>query len=147
MASGLKAGIVARSARTAWRAARAAWPAVRRTLAGLVVASWLALYGFWLMAGSQPVCQVTTVTQVGQSRRVTTTRSCGIPSVSNYVYVLAVAVVLLLPDVQRLKIGNVEFERLLAGAAQLTQQVKRGDTPGDSQPAGQVIDEVLGGGK
>jgi hypothetical protein len=149
MARDSGAGRVTRAGQAAWRSARAAWPALRRTLAGLVLASWLALYGFWLISGDQPVCQVTTVTQAGPDRRVTTTRSCTLPAVSSYVYVLAVAVVLLLPDVQRLKIGNLfEFQRLtqLADAVQVTEQVRRGDTPRDSIDASAVIDEMLGDG-
>jgi hypothetical protein len=75
-----------------WKAvagrARSAWPFVRR-------------------------CQVTVVSQVGQFRETTTTRDCGLPSVSAYLYVIAVVAILLLPDMRRVKVGGVEFERLV----------------------------------
>lgn len=131
---------------TVWRRTCSAWPAVRRTLAGVVLAAWLGLDSFWIVTGDQPVCHVTTVTQSGSVTQTTVTRSCGLPDVSSYAYVLALAAVLMLPDAQRLKIGGVEFERLrtIADAAQVAQQVKSGDTPDDSHAAGDVISEVLG---
>ncbi len=126
---------------------RAAWPFAWRALAGLIVAGWLALYGYWLKPGDRPACQVTVVTQTGSIVRTTTTRSCGLPSVSAYVYVVAVAAPLLLPDMQRIKIGGVELERRLdeiADAAQVASQAVQGDVVEGSQDAPDVLGQLFG---
>ena len=49
---------------------------------------------------------------------------CGLPDTSDYLYVLAVAGLLLLPDVQSLKIGGFEFKQLSNEVANQAVQVK-----------------------
>jgi len=79
------------------------WP---RWLAALLLTGGaLGIYAFWLFTGAHPVCQVTTTGS-------TVTKTCGLPDVADFGYVLAVVVVLLLPDAKSIKVGGLEFVRL-----------------------------------
>lgn len=81
----------------------------------------LVLFGYWLAAGSDLACQVVTVTS-GATRTVT--RTCGLPDITDFVIVLAVVVVLVLPDAQKLKIGGLEFERLTSRVEEQTREIQ-----------------------
>jgi hypothetical protein len=77
-----------------------------------------------LVKGVRPVCQVTTVTHaVGSAAGIATTKVCGTLGVGDYIYVLAIVGVLLLPDVKSLKIGGLEFERLTTEVAKQTSEI------------------------
>ena len=96
----------------AWKRFR--W--ARWTLAFLIVAGALSVSAYWVASGTRPVCTVATVTHMRAARSGSTgsetTQTCGLPNVSDYIYVLAVVGVLLLPDARSLKIGGFEFQRL-----------------------------------
>lgn len=95
-----------------------AWKAFRRarwTLAFLIVAGALSLSSYWIATDERPVCDVTTISGSAINE---TTKSCTLPNVTDYIYVVAVVGVLLLPEAKRIKIGGLEFERL-------TNEVKR----------------------
>lgn len=97
-------------------AARFRW---QRWLAALLLTGGaLAVYAFWLLTGAHPVCQVTTV--AGH-----VTRTCGLPDVTDFIYVLAVVAVLLLPDAKSIKIGGVEFVRLTSAVRAQTAEISR----------------------
>jgi hypothetical protein len=89
---------------------------VRWFLALLVVLGALAVFAYWLHTGMRLACQVTTVVHAGgipsSSTGTATTTTCGLPPVSDFIYVLAVVGVLLIPDAGILKIGGLHFERL-----------------------------------
>jgi hypothetical protein len=87
---------------------------------GLVLGT-LAVLAYWLAAGSDTACQVVTVT-TGTTRTVT--RTCGLPDVADFVVVLGVVVVLVLPDAQKLKIGGLEFERLSSRVEEQTREIQ-----------------------
>jgi hypothetical protein len=85
----------------------------------LITGAALALYAFWLFTGAHPVCQVTTAASASVRK------TCGLPDVSDYVYVLAVVVVLLLPDAKSIKIGGLEFERLTTAVREQKDEIGR----------------------
>jgi hypothetical protein len=86
---------------------------LRWAVALVLVVGSLALFGYWLEAGKELACQVVTVSVGGGAAgKVTTTSTCGLPNISDFAFVLAVVVVLLVPDAQRLRVGGFEFERL-----------------------------------
>lgn len=126
----------------------APFPGVRWALAALIVAGWLGLFGYWLVSGDQPVCHVTTVSLAGSPTR--TTRSCGLPDATSYLYVFGVVAMLLLPDARSIRVGAFQFDRLeaAAAAAQVGRRAVEGDKPEGAQTASQVFNELLGpGGK
>jgi hypothetical protein len=89
----------------------------------------LIAFAYWLKTGTRLACRVTTVTP-GSSLNshaagAQITRTCGLPDVSNFVYVLAVVSVLLLPDARSIKIGALSFERLTAKVEQQTREISR----------------------
>jgi hypothetical protein len=84
--------------------------AIRWGLALALVLGTLALFCYWLSTGERLACQIVTVTDA--AAKSTTTKTCGLPDVTDFAYVLAAVAVLLLPDAQKLKIGGFEFERL-----------------------------------
>jgi hypothetical protein len=139
-----------------------------RWLAALALtAGALAAYAYWLFTGTHPACQVT----MGASRIVT--RTCGLPDVTDLAYVLAVVVILLLPEAKSIKIGSLEFERLTTevrgqreeiarlsqsvsqvvrtsqvvnlalGGAPLAAEVAEGESSEGAQSAAEVADEFL----
>jgi hypothetical protein len=63
-----------------------------------------------------------TVTAGGKA---TTTLTCGLPDVTDFIYVLAAAALLLLPDAHRLKIGGFEFERLASKVDEQTREISQ----------------------
>jgi len=82
---------------------------IRWALALALVLGALAVFCYWLAAGTHLACQVVTVTTATAK---TTTQTCGLPDVTEFVYVLAAVAILMLPDAHRLRIGGFEFERL-----------------------------------
>jgi hypothetical protein len=82
----------------------------------------LAVFGYWLAVGSDLACQVVTVTD---GATTTVTKTCGLPDVADFVLVLAVVVVLILPDAQRLRIGGLEFDRLTSRVEEQTHEIQR----------------------
>jgi hypothetical protein len=84
---------------------------LRWAVALLLVIASLGVFSYWLSAGTDLACQVVKVS-AGAGGKVTTTSTCGLPSISDFAFVLAVVVVLLVPDAQRLRVGGFEFERL-----------------------------------
>jgi len=96
--------------------------AVRWGLALALVLAALAVFAYWLAAGTHLSCQVVTVTAGGKS---TTTSTCGLPDVTDFIYVLAAVALLLLPDAQRLKIGGFEFERLASKVEEQTREINQ----------------------
>lgn len=106
----------------AWRAFRA----VRWSLALLIVLGALGVYAYWVVTDTRPVCDVTTVTPgftAGAASQLT--RSCRLPDVADFVYVLAVVGVLLLPDARSIKIGSLAFERLTSRVEEQTREISR----------------------
>lgn len=97
--------------------------ALRWTLALALVLAALAVFCYWLFAGRHLACQVVTVTNGTTSS--TTTQTCGLPDVTDFVYVLAAVVVLLVPDAQRLRIGGFEFERLSDRIEEQTREINQ----------------------
>ena len=88
----------------------------------VVLAAGLTIAG--LAKGMRPACQVTTVTNTaGSPGGTTTTKVCGMLDVTDYIYVLAIVGVLLLPDMKSLKIGGLEFERLTTEVAKQTSEI------------------------
>lgn len=55
---------------------------------------------------------------------------------------IAVVAILLLPDMRRVKVGGVEFERLVE-AAEVAQEARRGDVIDDSLEAQDVLGDLL----
>jgi len=99
--------------------------AIRWALALLLVLGALAVFAYWLFAGKDLACQVVTVTTAGSPARTTTTQTCGLPDVTDLFYVLAAAVILLIPDAQRLRIGGFEFERLSTKIDEQTREINQ----------------------
>jgi hypothetical protein len=83
---------------------------LRWAVALLLVVASLGVFSYWLSAGTDLACQVVRVSS--GAGKVTTTSTCALPSVSDFAFVLAVVLVLLVPDAQRLRLGGFEFERL-----------------------------------
>ena len=90
---------------------------------GLVLGA-LAVFSYWLFGDEHVACQVVTVTN-GSPSKTTTTQTCSLPDVTNFVYVLAAVALLLLPDAQRLKIGGFEFERLATKVEEQTHEIRQ----------------------
>jgi hypothetical protein len=112
---------------------------VARHWAALAIAiGWSVVYIIWLLRRDTPACHITTL-QV--ARGVTTTRSCGLPSLPDGLYALIPVVLLLLPDVDTVawpggSIRRRRARRLVAPAAPAVRDVAAGDTPGQAQDAG-----------
>ena len=81
------------------------------------------MFSYWLSADEHVACQVVTVTSGAGSK--TTTQTCSLPDVTDFVYVLAAVALLLLPDAQRLKIGGFEFERLASKVEEQTHEIRQ----------------------
>jgi hypothetical protein len=99
--------------------------ALRWVLALALVLSALAVYSYWLFAGEHLACQVVTVTTAGSRASTTTTQTCALPDWTDFILVLAAAVVLLIPDAQRLRIGGFEFERLSDRIEEQTREINQ----------------------
>lgn len=157
-----------RGAGTAQTAAQTPWLRVRWGAALLLTVGALAAYAFWLFTDVRPVCQATTAASGA------VTKTCGLPDVTDFIYVLAVVAILLLPEARSIKIGGLEFERLTTevreqkeeiarlsqhvsqvvsskqelnlflGAAGLANEARRGDVAEGARPAEEVIGEYLG---
>jgi hypothetical protein len=102
-----------------------------------IAIGWSVAYAIWLLRGDTPACHITTV-QV--ERAVTTTRSCGLPSLPDGLYALIPVVLLLLPDVDTVawaggSITRWRAARRVAPAAAAVRNVAAGDTPGQAQDA------------
>lgn len=96
-----------------------------RWLGALIIVTAGAVASLVMLAtGKGTACQVTTVTSPQFPGHAQTTRVCGGPDITSFVYVLAVAGFLLLPDVQTLRVGGVEFQRLTDTVAEQTQQIR-----------------------
>jgi hypothetical protein len=96
---------------------------IRWTLALLLSLAALGVFSYWLAAGTHLACQVVTVTTA--PGRSTTTQTCGLPDVSDFVFVLAAVVLLLIPDAQKLRIGGFEFERLSNRIEEQTHEISQ----------------------
>lgn len=94
----------------------------RWALALALVLATVAVFAYWLAAGTHLSCQVVTVTTGGKG---TTTSTCGLPDVTDFIFVLAAVALLLLPDAQRLKIGGFEFERLASKVEEQTHEISQ----------------------
>jgi hypothetical protein len=97
--------------------------ALRWALALVLVLGALAVFSYWVFAGKQLACQVVTVTTAGSPAKTTTTQTCGLPDWTDFILVLAAAVLLLIPDAQRLRIGGFEFERLSDRIEEQTREI------------------------
>ena len=99
---------------------------IRWALALALVLGALAVFCYWLVGNEHLACQVVTVTNgSGVSAKTTTTQTCGLPDVTDFIYVLAAVALLLLPDAQRLKIGGFEFERLASKVEEQTHEISQ----------------------
>jgi hypothetical protein len=99
--------------------------AIRWALALALVLAALAVFSYWLLANKDLACQVVTVTTPGSPAKTTTTQTCGLPDVTDFVYVLAAVALLLLPDTQRLRVGGFEFERLSSRIEEQTHEIRQ----------------------
>lgn len=102
--------------------------AIRWTLALALTLASLAVFTYWLYTGKHLACQVVTVSSratLGSPATTTTTQTCGLPDVTDFVYVLAAVLLLLVPDVQRLRIGGFEFERLSSKIDEQTREINQ----------------------
>jgi hypothetical protein len=99
--------------------------AIRWALALALVLAALAVFSYWLLASKDLACQVVTVTTPGSPAKTTTTQTCGLPDVTDFVYVLAAVALLLLPDTQRLRVGGFEFERLSSRIEEQTHEIRQ----------------------
>jgi hypothetical protein len=106
------------------------------------VAAWLGLFTYWIVNGSEPACQVTSVFHGGQVTAVT--RSCGLPDVSDYIYVLGLVALLLMPDAASITLGVFKFERILSRATKLARAAGAGDTPKNARSADDVLKGYVG---
>lgn len=97
--------------------------AIRWSLALALVLGALAVFSYWLFGNQHAACQVVTVTNGSAS--TTTTQTCGLPDVTNFVYVLAAVAILLIPDAQRLRVGGFEFERLSSKIEEQTHEISQ----------------------
>ena len=98
--------------------------AIRWALALALVLGALAVFSYWLFGDEHVACQVVTVTN-GSAAKTTTTQTCSLPDVTDFVYVLAAVALLLLPDAQKLKIGGFEFERLATKVEEQTHEIRQ----------------------
>ena len=101
---------------------------IRWALALALVLAALAVFAYWLTAGTHLACQVVTVTTSASPAtpaKTTTTQTCGLPDVTDFIVVLAAVVLLLLPDAQKLKIGGFEFERLSNRIEEQTHEISQ----------------------
>lgn len=98
---------------------RAPFRRARWSAALFLVAGALAAYVFWLFTGVHPICQVTTA---GSG---SVTKTCGLPGAADFVYVLAVVAVLLLPEAKSIKIGGLEFDRLTTAVREQADEISR----------------------
>jgi hypothetical protein len=99
--------------------------AIRWALALALVLAALAVFSYWLLANKDLACQVVTVTTPGSPAKTKTTQTCGLPDVTDFVYVLAAVALLLLPDTQRLRVGGFEFERLSSKIEEQTHEIRQ----------------------
>jgi hypothetical protein len=83
----------------------------------------LAVFCYWLVSDTRLACQVVTVSS-GPSTS-TTTRTCGLPDVTDFVFVFTAVALLLVPDAQRLRIGGFEFERLSNRIDEQTREISQ----------------------
>ncbi len=139
-----------------WKALQDAYPRTpgapafqrtRQLLALAVIALPPGLYCFWLAAGDQPACSVTTVSSHAASlTKTVTTRSCKLPGMGYYILVLGVAGMLLWPDVKSFSIGVLSLAKpdLVAPAAKIASEAVAGDTLAGAQSAEDVFSQVLG---
>ncbi len=97
---------------------------IRWALALALVLGALTVFSYWLFAGENLSCQVVTVTNTS-AKTSTTTQTCGLPDVTDFIYVLAAVALLLLPDAQKLKIGGFEFERLASKVEEQTHEISQ----------------------
>lgn len=141
--------------RNAWTALQEAYPKApgapgfqrtRQLLALAVMALPLGLYGFWIAAGDQPACSVTTMsTRAAGAIKTVTTRNCQLPGIAYYVLVLGLAGMLLWPDVKSFSIGALSLGKADAVApAKMASDAISGDVLAGSQPAEHVFAEMLG---
>jgi hypothetical protein len=97
--------------------------AVRWCLALALVLGALAVFSYWLFGNQHVACQVVTVSNGPAAK--TTTATCGLPDVTDFVYVLAAVAILLIPDAQRLRVGGFEFERLSSKIEEQTHEISQ----------------------
>lgn len=97
----------------------APWRRTRWTAALILTLGGLAVNAYWLFTNGHPVCQVT----MAASGAVT--KTCGLPDITDYIYLLAVVAVLLLPEAKSIKIGGLEFERLTTAVREQKEEVAR----------------------
>lgn len=100
----------------------------RWTLAFAISAVVLGFVAYWLATGTRPSCQVITVAPTSTHgakapETGTTTTTCGLPNVSDFIYVLAVVGLLLLPEAKSLSFGGLGFERLTNQVEQQTREI------------------------
>jgi hypothetical protein len=99
--------------------------AIRWALALALVLAALAVFSYWLFAGEHLACQVVIVSTPGSPAKTTTTQTCGLPDITDFIYVLAAVALLLLPDTQKLRIGGFEFERLSSRIEEQTHEIRQ----------------------
>jgi hypothetical protein len=99
--------------------------AIRWALALTLVLAALGVFSYWLIGNEHIACQVVTVTTPGVPAKTTTTQTCGLPDITNFIYVLAAVALLLLPDTQRLRVGGFEFERLSTKVDEQTHEIRQ----------------------
>jgi hypothetical protein len=122
----------------------APWQRTRWGLATLVVTAWLALYIYWLLRGSVPACHIARVIHTNPSS-IAVTRSCGLPDATGYIYVLAVAAFLVLPDAKKINIGPLGIERReVAAVLNMGDALKTGgEDVRNARPAKEVLGQYL----
>lgn len=96
---------------------------IRWALALALVLAALAVFAYWLFANQRLSCQVTTVSTPGLPTKMTQT--CGLPDVTDFIYVLAAVALLMIPDAQRLRVGGFEFERLSTKIDEQTREINQ----------------------
>jgi hypothetical protein len=99
--------------------------AIRWALALTLVLASLAVFSYWLFAGEHLSCQVVIVSTPGSPAKTTTTQTCGLPDITDFIYVLAAVALLLLPDTQKLRVGGFEFERLSSKIEEQTLEIRQ----------------------
>jgi hypothetical protein len=117
---------------------------VRHCTALAIALAWTGLYLFWLATRDTPACHITTV-QAGHV--LTTTRSCGLPSLPDGLYALIPVVLLLLPDVESVAWpgGSIRRRRAAkrtAPAAPAARDIAAGNTPRKAQDAEDLAAEL-----